>query len=77
MSLPLRRGGEPIGVVTLENPVDRPLRLDEIETLRLTVDLTAARLGDLHKSDKWIGAKVTDATRKGLSGLLGPTHASQ
>lgn len=74
MSLPLRSAAEPIGVVTVEFPVDRAPRLDEVETLRLTCDLCTARLADLRTNDKWIGAKVADEIHDGLAKLTGPTH---
>ncbi len=74
VSLPLRRGGEPIAVTTLECPAEKPLPLDQIETLRLTSDLCTARLVDLYETDKWIGAKAAGAAREGFSHLLGPTH---
>lgn len=74
ISLPMRHRGEVVAVTTLERAPDQSLSLDEVETLRLTCDLSTARLVDLHEHDKWIGAKAAGAMRKGLATLLGPSH---
>ena len=73
-SMPLRRGGEVVGVLTAERPLDRPFSLDDLEVLRLTCDLCTARLVDLHEHDRWVGAKAAGAVRKGLAMLVGPKH---
>lgn len=74
VSLPLRRSGEPVAVLTVERSSDRPMVLDEIEPLRLTCELCTARLVNLHKSDRWLGAKAAAAARKALATLVGPKH---
>ena len=74
LSLPLRREGEVVGVVTVERPPDRPFTLDEIEALRLTCDLSGPRIIDLHNADRWFGARLAEAARKGLGAVLGPRH---
>jgi len=74
LSLPLRRGGETVGVLTLERPIDRPFDVEEIESLRLTADLATAGLLNLHEQDRWFGAKLAGAARKGLAALIGPKH---
>ena len=75
VSLPLREDGEVKGVITLERSAERPFdRLAEIETARLTCDLCAPRLLDLHRSDRWLGAKVASDMRKYCGVLLGPDH---
>jgi biotin carboxyl carrier protein len=74
VSLPLRRGGEVVAVLTLERPADQPLALEEVETLRLTGELCTARLANLHEQDRWFGARAAAATRKGLAAALGPKH---
>lgn len=73
-SLPLRRGGGVIGVLTVERKADRPLAVSEVETLRLTCDLFTARLSDLYETDKWIGAKAAREARRGLAWLVGAKH---
>jgi biotin carboxyl carrier protein len=74
LSLPLRRGGEVAGVVTVETAIDRPPSVETAEMLRLTCDLCTPRLLELHDHDKWIGARAADMTRAGLAHLLGPRH---
>ena len=73
-SLPLRRGDEPIGVLTVERPADRPLSLRDAESLRLTCNLCAALIGNLHDQDRWIGAKMAIAAKKGGAAMVGPRH---
>ncbi|MFB3891006.1 MAG: HlyD family efflux transporter periplasmic adaptor subunit [Phycisphaerae bacterium] len=75
LSLPLRRGGEVIGALTLERPPDKPFGVDEIEAVRLTCDLCTARLANLHEHDRWFGARAAGATRKALATFVGPKHA--
>jgi multidrug resistance efflux pump len=73
-SLPLRRDGEPVAVVTLERPADRPWTNGEVEFLRLTSELCTARAVERYETDRWIGARVAGAVRKGLAKALGPEH---
>ncbi|MHC4752437.1 MAG: HlyD family efflux transporter periplasmic adaptor subunit [Planctomycetota bacterium] len=58
LSLPLRRDGEVIAVVTLERPMERVFSLNEIETVRLACELSTARLADLCEYDRWIGGAI-------------------
>ncbi len=73
-SLPLRRDGGVVAVLTLERKVDRPLAAGDVETLRLTCDLFTARLADLYEQDRWIGAKAAKATRNGMAWIVGAKH---
>ncbi|NIS36585.1 MAG: biotin/lipoyl-binding protein, partial [Actinobacteria bacterium] len=63
-----------MAVVTIERGADQPLTVDEIETLRLTCDLSTARLHDLHQHDRWIGAKAASGVRAGAAWLVGARH---
>ena len=75
LSLPIRQAGDVAAVVTLERPTDQPFdRLEEIEALRLTVDLCAPRLLDLHRNDRWFGARMASEARAHLGLLLGHEH---
>ena len=74
ISLPLRRGGEPVAVLTAERISTVPFALESIEALRLACDLCTARLANLHEHDRWIGAKAAAGVRKGLAGVVGPKH---
>ncbi len=73
-SLPLRRGDEIIGVLTVERPADRPLNLRDAEGLRLTCNLCAALIGNLHDTDRWIGAKLAIGAKRAGAALVGPRH---
>lgn len=72
--LPMRRGGEPVGVLSVERPADRPFAIEDVETLRVTCDLCTARLVELAARDRWFGAKAAAGMRKGLSVMVGPRH---
>ncbi|MBR9984531.1 MAG: HlyD family efflux transporter periplasmic adaptor subunit [Desulfosarcina sp.] len=75
LSLPIRQAGDVSAVVTLERPVEQPFdRLEEIEAMRLTVDLCAPRLLSLHRSDRWVGARMASDARQHVGLLLGHQH---
>ncbi len=74
LCLPLRRSGEVDAVLVLERAAERPFSIEETEALRLTCELCTARILGLHRSDCWFGAKAARSMRRGLAGLLGPTH---
>jgi RND family efflux transporter MFP subunit len=73
-SFPLRRHGAPEAVLTVEREPERPFTQQELETLRLTVELCAPRLLELHERDRWFGARATLATRQLLAKALGPEY---
>ena len=74
LSLPLRRDGKVTAVLTIERAIDKPFTLEEVETLRLMCDLIAARMVELSETDRWFGAKLAAATRKGVAVALGSEH---
>jgi multidrug efflux pump subunit AcrA (membrane-fusion protein) len=74
LSLPLRDREQVVGAITIERAVDQPFALDEIETLRLTCDLSTARLVDLEQHDRWFGARAARAIHRGAGVVIGPTH---
>ncbi len=73
-SFPLRRQGEVHAVMTLERPLGRPFALEDVETVRLSLELCSARLLALHQEDRWVGAKILAGLRRMLAGLVGPRH---
>jgi HlyD family secretion protein/GAF domain-containing protein len=73
LSLPIRQGNEAMGVLTCERE-ETPFEEHEINVLRLICDQAAQRLSDLKKSDRWLGAKLLDATRRGLGKFFGVEH---
>ena len=74
LSLPLRRSGEVIAVLTLERPADEVFSSDKIETIRLTCELCTARLKNLYEYNRWIGATIAVKMHDFLAGFLGPKH---
>jgi len=74
VSLPLRRAGEVVAVVTVERDQERPFVLEEIESLRLTCDLCTARLVNLDRTDRWFGARAAGSGKKALAVLVGAKH---
>lgn len=72
-SIPLRTGGRPVGVITLERNAEAFLE-DEIRLLRLAGDLAAPRLSDLKQRDRWFGARWAEVLREHAAKFLGPDH---
>ncbi len=73
-SLPIRYTQKVWGVLTLERPADRPFTADEVEAVRLALELCTARLAALHEHDRWIGAKLAAGLRDILALIVGPRH---
>jgi len=74
LSLPLRHEGRPEAVITLERPTGQTFNPDEIEEIRLTCDLCAPRLMNLHLYDRWLGARIAARARRALAVVVGPQH---
>lgn len=73
LSVPLRVDGEGRGVITLERPADAPLfGENDALALRVVADQVARRLDDLHRNDRWFGARWASDSRVWLAGFLGP-----
>ncbi len=73
MSVPLRIEGVPCGVLTLERGgAGGTFSENDALAFRVVADQVARRLDDLHRNDRWFGARWTAATRKYLAGFLGP-----
>ena len=63
----------PVGAVTLERAA-RAFSITELRTLRLMLDQAARPLAELHRNDKWFGARWLAAIRRWASKLLGAEH---
>ena len=74
LSLPMRKDGEVVAVLTAERPLEEAFTLDEIESLRLVCELCTARLVNLQDHDRWFGAKAASGLGKGLGLLVGSKH---
>ncbi len=73
-SLPIRYGEKVWGVLSLERPLDRPFTADEVEAVRLALELCTARLVALQEHDRWMGAKLAGAVREAAAVVVGPRH---
>ena len=69
-SIPMRRVGEPEGVLTLERSGDE-FSETEMQTLRALCDQVVTRLEELRKRDRWMGARAWATIREKASGLVG------
>ncbi|MDD4889715.1 MAG: HlyD family efflux transporter periplasmic adaptor subunit [Phycisphaerae bacterium] len=74
VSMPMRRAGQPMAVLILQRPVDRPFSLEELEALRLACDLCTPRVAVLHEHDRWVGAKMVSGTKKLAGFAVGSKH---
>ena len=74
LSLPLRCAGEATAVLTLERPSEEAFTVEEVESLRLAADLVTPRLANLEEHDRWFGARMAAAVRKGTATVVGPKH---
>jgi multidrug efflux pump subunit AcrA (membrane-fusion protein) len=73
-SLPLRRDGEVVGVLTLERPLDEPHPSRDVEVLRIVCELVTPRLLELRQRDRWVGARAASAVGGFCAGVIGPRH---
>lgn len=73
LSVPLRLGDKAVGVILCERQ-SGPFTQLEVDQVRLSCDQAVRRLEDLHRVDRWFGARWALATREKLAKLLGPEH---
>ena len=73
LSSPIRIDSLPKGVLLLERN-STPFSEADALALRVVSDQIARRLGDLHKLDRWFGARWAMAFREWCGGFLGPKH---
>lgn len=74
LSLPLRRDGQAVAVLTLERQAAEPFTPEQVETTRLTCELCTARLLNLYETDRWIGARVARDIRRAAAAMIGPKY---
>ena len=72
-SVPLRHEDRAVAVVTCER-ADGGFHALELQQLRLCVDQATARLSDLHRQDRWVGARIALWTKDRLAVVVGPRH---
>jgi multidrug efflux pump subunit AcrA (membrane-fusion protein) len=76
LSVPIRIGAEPVGVLMLERAAAE-FTLREMQTLRLLCDQAARRLHELKRSDRWFGARFATLASESAAKLLGPEHTGR
>ena len=74
MNIPIRYNGKVRAVLRLERNIDEPFTHDDMEIMRLSADLMAARLLDLYDRDRWIGAKLGFVMRDFFALLVGAKY---
>lgn len=75
LSMPLRFDGKPVGVLTIEHSAkDSPVTQDEIEALRVVLDLVAPRLEEMYRQTGWIGARLWRSVRRSMARFIGYRH---
>lgn len=72
-SLPLRSDSKAIAVVTCER-VESAFSATEVDQLRLCCDQATRRLVDLHRTDRWFGARLAAWWKELCVLLVGPKH---
>lgn len=72
-SVPLRDEGEPVAVITCERNGE-PFTELEARQLRLACDFSSRILCDLHRDDRWFGARWAAALKEKLSWFVGAEH---
>ncbi len=73
-SLPLRRDGKVVGVLTAERDLNKPFGQEELESLRLACELASPRVLDLAQTDRWVGARAASSVRAAAGKVLSPQH---
>jgi multidrug efflux pump subunit AcrA (membrane-fusion protein) len=73
LSSPVRIDGLPKGALLLERSAPPFTEADAL-ALRVVADQVARRLDDLHKLDRWFGARWAAGFREWCAGFLGPKH---
>jgi hypothetical protein len=74
LSLPLHRGSDVQGVVTLEFPAQRPLDPRAATALAVAAELIAPQLYDRYQNDRWLITKAAISARKTAELAMGPKH---
>jgi hypothetical protein len=72
-SLPLRSEGKAVAVVTCERS-ETAFTAQEVDQLRLCCDQATRRLVELHRRDRWFGARMAEWWREKCALLVGPKH---
>ncbi len=72
-TVPLRVDSKVVAVLACERQTSA-FTVTEMQQIRLLCDQLTPRLGDLKRSDRWIGARAASGIREQAAKLLGPEH---
>lgn len=73
-SMPITRGDELCGVVTLERSAERPFTESELEVIEPAVEIAGGILEIHRRDDRSIALKLVDAARETAADFVGPRH---
>jgi len=74
LSLPLRRAGEVVGVMTLEFAANQRIGPQAAQGLAVAADLLAPQLYDRYQNDRWLITKAGLSIRNQLEHVTGPRY---
>lgn len=74
LSLPLRRKGEVVGVITLEFPANQKIGPQAATGLAVAVELLAPQLYDRYQNDRWLITKAGLSVQELGKKAVGPKH---
>ncbi len=74
LTLPLRRQGEIVGVMTLEFPPEKKATDQETTSLAVAAEMLGPVLYDRFHNDRWITTKMGRSTIEGWKMLVGPKY---
>jgi len=75
LSIPLRRNGDAVGVLTVELSPDQRFSSEQIEALQLTAELVTPRLANLAQHDRFFLLRWADRARAVAGNAVGAEHA--
>ena len=75
LSLPLRSEKEVVGVLTIEHANEaEPVRQEQMDALRVVLDLIGSHLKELQRRSGWVGARAWRSVRRMAGSFLGYRH---
>ena len=74
LSLPLEAGGQTVGAILLERPVERPFDQKSVDLCRSLASLIGPILDTHRREDRWFAAKLWHSLRQTLQQLFGSGH---
>lgn len=76
LSVPLEAGGQVVGALLLERPVERAFDQKTVDLCRSVASLIGPVLEIHRREDRWLGAKAWDSLTRYVRDLVGPSHVA-